>query len=1332
VSAYAQEGSAGGSPYAQGAGSGGSPYAGGSATVKAKAKSSGGGIFGFVSKIPGAKAVEGGVQTALGKTASVADSLGTGVYDIAKSAVAPPDVGWGTVGHQWEDLLLHGKLDNQQHDPLAANVKAIAKSTATSVEHPLRDPVQTAITALMLLSGGASTAAKIGYASKALNAARVGDTGALVLQGSDAAKAAEAAGHVLTPLTRAEKTKLIAHTVSPLGKVPTAPRFLNVPKLTAPEGEGPAALSHTPVQLQASGGHLYRAVQSLHDTLAQRALDAGLTDANPTRLAKHANKLVAGSVAEGSRVTANIRAADAARVAQASKLVDKGVSQRAAQLAMFLRSANVTGAEAAKYWRDQAAAGIGAKVKIGHGIGQRATAVLAKTAQDIHDNGILHLGEDGNVQVDAVKYPKLHAADQAVSVGQAAREKIIKDYGLMTPEALQTRLDLVGKKMAGATFVKPTPGKLGVPSQGLLRQRTLVERLQTLHDRASGKAAGAAEAAVAKLEPAASPQEIVGARTRLARLEAQHEGALDTIAAGMFGPADKREVAYRNVENAKTKRAAAGVPRGLTPQAHAAGVQRTFEARVAANNALTAARNAGATPEEISNLETQYELAKSNERLAHSAKIQKPLSKESRARTAPKLKPTVKAEQRALAEKAVNDAIAKNPEHPTLKAWQRRVEAIDQLKATLNPPPEEVFSEDGAPAVTRVGLGKEPVAAAVGSNIVAPGKVVAATGSARAERLGAALSVAKDRLAQMERAAYGHVNDKGEFVPGRKTQTGIVGGETARPGQGFVTLKTSVPRAPSSPIVRSSGSVIPLVKRLALGKTATGAGVAEGLIPAKTSLAVARALHEALRFVNSDELRGKVAALGSDVKRTIDDILVRDPAAAKAGKISTHVQELLGRSESTVTTPGEDTLRSAGRKILESHIPGLEDNFAADRAAGIGERAPAGFKWVPRQLVPDDLTSSVEPRGSAEKFANTVNSAVTAATVYFKLGHLPTRLLTNLSTNLVQGSLSPHELGKSVTLAKELSDSQKLDLTSVTGTHGYMALPHAGAGKIAAAATSGAGMWARHVDAPFRLNSVLYELRQIGIDTPEKIDAAIAQLKDPARAGMNAVDATKLDWAVRRANRAAIMYDGLSAAEKRYVARYMWFYPWTKGAARFAGHTLTEHPVKATAIEQTGVLGANDRQQQLGNVPPYELGLTPLTGGPSPLTANFSSFTPYSTVAQLAQMAQHPLNPDEGVFGQLNPVYSGLWALHDKGLAGAAGKALEPTPEYQVLTGGLNPPGPTKMFGTTDVGAPFGPGGRAAVSGLLRALGGAVVPRPTRKSVLNKTAHGYKAIYVPR
>jgi hypothetical protein len=52
----------------------------------------------------------------------------------------------------------------------------------------------------------------------------------------------------------------------------------------------------------------------------------------------------------------------------------------------------------------------------------------------------------------------------------------------------------------------------------------------------------------------------------------------------------------------------------------------------------------------------------------------------------------------------------------------------------------------------------------------------------------------------------------------------------------------------------------------------------------------------------------------------------------------------------------------------------------------------------------------------------------------------------------------------------------------------------------------GAKWWAKHADAPFRFNSIAYEARKAGFDTPAKFRDLLDQAREPARHNMNAAE----------------------------------------------------------------------------------------------------------------------------------------------------------------------------------------------------------------------------------
>jgi len=593
--------------------------------------------------------------------------------------------------------------------------------------------------------------------------------------------------------------------------------------------------------------------------------------------------------------------------------------------------------------------------------------------------------------------------------------------------------------------------------------------------------------------------------------------------------------------------------------------------------------------------------------------------------------------------------------------------------------------------------------------------------AARFPALGKVDSLVKENQASRE----GIIRERGLMTPeGAANRLALVaermGSEAARSditgvreGQGYTPLRTTAKRSPLGGIARGRTPVIGK-PRFSVGKEATGGGVAKGLVPDNTTAGVARANREALRYLGTVQHRGIVSRYGSDVRRTGNDVLVADPTATKLGPIPANTDTLLGRSKSTLNTISEDEhkgLAAAFQARLQEAIPGLGDKFAADRAEQLGARAPAGYKWVPHDML-GELVHEVTPRTGLTKGINNVNSAVTAMTVYFKLSHIPQRLTTNATTSLISGALRRGPITDAIKMRKALSDQEYAEAVAASGTHGYLALPHEGVGHVAQLATKGANFYAHRIDSPFRFLNLVHEAAKMGYKTPEQFRELLAEAKNPG----TAADAMKAQYVLARANRVSMMYDGLGANEQRTIARALWFYPWTKAAVRFGGHVAGEHPFQAAALGQAGASGRQEQNQVLGDLPSYEYALTPFGGGTHPETSNFSVLSPFGTVGSVAEGGARPFGL---LSGSLNPVYAGgasaiadalAGKTNQKALADLLGSATAPTPEAQILAAHRHPSKPTQIFQKTPLGA------------LERSVGGPSLPRKTNKAALNKAA----------
>lgn len=592
------------------------------------------------------------------------------------------------------------------------------------------------------------------------------------------------------------------------------------------------------------------------------------------------------------------------------------------------------------------------------------------------------------------------------------------------------------------------------------------------------------------------------------------------------------------------------------------------------------------------------------------------------------------------------------------------------------------------------------------------------------KRLSGALSVAKDRLQKLEQA---HEN---AIQP-----TGLIGGEHALPGRTFTGYRSSEKVAEPAPISGSHGKTIGETRSPIDRKVFTGENIRQGNIPKNVALAGARHYRQIAKFVNTDSLRRSILEHdASEVKRSARDILIRKPGE-NAKPLTDEMKQALGAARSAVHDHASLEEINAGtqeglRALHQFFNQHILDRSEASKDSAIGTKAPDGYAWVDEKLA-HELQKDAAPvtGGYRSKIGNAfdnTNSLITALTVYFKVGHVFTRGLTNAATNAMQGSLRPDELVKGGLLWKHLTEDERMRAVAAAGQQGFAALPHEGSAGligrgIAGTARGGSRFWARHFDAPFRFNSLAYELRRVGYGSPEKFRTALDAIQNSGR-GMAAHEWSKISAAFRRADREAISYDRLNEFEKRFLTRAVWFYPWVKGSSLFTVRSILEHPYKMGVLGNAGAQGRREQLKELGPVPSYEQGLVKVGGGHNPLTADFSTTSPMATLGQLLNIPE----VKGSVAQQFNPVLGAAtqYAMGDNQygepsnnpLADALSSLVAPTPEAQIADAfarGGSKKSSARMF----------PGMTPLAEAKRYLLGPAFAWRPVNRAALAKAAH---------
>jgi hypothetical protein len=500
-----------------------------------------------------------------------------------------------------------------------------------------------------------------------------------------------------------------------------------------------------------------------------------------------------------------------------------------------------------------------------------------------------------------------------------------------------------------------------------------------------------------------------------------------------------------------------------------------------------------------------------------------------------------------------------------------------------------------------------------------------------------------------------------------------------RPGRNYVPYYQSERRGSRSAISATPGPVVGRVRSIVpKTKTFSGKSLEQANVPPKTTALVSRQIERAYRFANSDEFRRTVAKSGANERRTSRDVLLNTQALKNAKVPEDLRTQLTGGTLTLEEMSGHSHAFDAWRERI---LPGIGDRFRAEVGVPVGTAAPKGYTWVDRNLLGELAHAPLGPRGRIVRTADTVNAAQTAATVYYKLGHIPTRAGTNFVANIIQGSAHPLQLARSARLWRKLSQRDRFRALAAAGEGGIHALPSEAENVVGVVARKGAGWWSKHVDAPFRFNSLAYEARRAGITTAQEFRSFLDALQNPSQ--LSPHEAAVVDAIAKRANREAIAYDRLNEFEKRYLRRVIWFYPWVSGSVRFAGNTILEHPFKAAGLANVGRVGEEAQQRELGKLPPYAQGVFKVGDAPGGLARveDWSTVSPFATPSEVVRTVTHSNHPteDEQLARFLNPTYAALgrivYHLNSRNrqggstLGNAIGSVASTTPEMHLVEG---------------------------------------------------------------
>lgn len=642
--------------------------------------------------------------------------------------------------------------------------------------------------------------------------------------------------------------------------------------------------------------------------------------------------------------------------------------------------------------------------------------------------------------------------------------------------------------------------------------------------------------------------------------------------------------------------------------------------------------------------------------------------------------PTVKSEQDRMVDDEIQRLIDQHAGEPWADAIRKDLDEHTALHTALHP---DIFEEPN------------------------PGTVSDAEfrhSAPSIDRTGGALSVAKDQLEQQQRRVHGYTipertitrgPDKGrvvpeEFVPGTVEPTGLIGGDDAPPGRGFVPARPTAPATIPGSVGRALRRVVGKARAPMTKEPYTGESLLTAKIPADPAKEVADNLTRQLKFYNDDTARRHMASLGHDTRQTDRDDLV-NTQELKNAKVPEPVQVAFEQRRSTLTEPEHvATLAKFRARIL----PKPEDLEPEQRAAfDEGQHVP-GYKYVDANLLGSLKNEPVSIPRRLKVVAKVNDAIVNAeknAIVYLKPAHFAQRAGTNAFFNLVQGSANPRNLAIAARWAAQMPDDLVQEGMAVGGQGYAQSLAGADVGIGSKIAHAGAKFYAHATDAPSRWSSVVYEARKAGFNTPEKFGALI---RDPQYKA-------DLEQIGIRANREVGDYARLGPVEQNVIRRVIFFYPWIKTSTMFAGHMLLEHPITSAALAEVGQAGQTNADKGLhGEELSYEPGAFKAGGGLVTPRAIDPFDSPASLVnAGLALAGGKSTDSADQLSSLLGPVaktaldatfhlgpYGDRAPSSESGLDIAKGDLISGTPEAQIeslLTGKKNPDQSTKLFPTT-------------------------------------------------
>lgn len=266
-------------------------------------------------------------------------------------------------------------------------------------------------------------------------------------------------------------------------------------------------------------------------------------------------------------------------------------------------------------------------------------------------------------------------------------------------------------------------------------------------------------------------------------------------------------------------------------------------------------------------------------------------------------------------------------------------------------------------------------------------------------------------------------------------------------------------------------------------------------------------------------------------------------------------------------------------------------------------------RWIDGRLVSDQLGGGI-PRwlGQTQAAANIVNEPFRFLALYARPAYLLNKLGNQAMLVLDQGFLNSIEnLSRAHAAEKLYGQKNASTIRALVGQGRSRSYVTSKAGRLSRGA---AEFWSRWTDRNERVASWLYYADRKGYKTPEDVNRLLTD--KAAKADLSEV--------TRRANKALVEFDNLTAFEKNVLRHLIFVYPWVRGASVWSLRTIMEHPAKTAVLAQLGKQ-AIEGDPILDRAPEWyrRIGYIPLNwnGDGTPKVINPTSVNTFSTIGEM-------------------------------------------------------------------------------------------------------------------